>query len=302
MTIKPLLLAGLAGTILALAACDSKKPGEDSVATVDGYEVTISELNHELAESGVRDTADPAARRAALQAIINRKLLAKLAQDGELDRTPDFILREQRMQDLLLADAAVQSLAPKDSGGDVEAINSYLKTNLGGGRERTIYAIDGLQFARPDRQDVMDKLTSAHTLEQIRSALRSASIIPQGAKFNWDSAALPTELVSQLNRLPGGEPFLIPQGNNVVAGVILAKQAQPIDPQQARRIAEAAVGQQTIQARVADWLQQARGSATIEYADGFAPDAADTASPRPASPAAEPTSLSTAAAAATPGR
>lgn len=277
---KLFVRCGLAGALLSLAACNGKEPGEDSVATVDGYEITVAELNHELTESGVQNLEDPATRQAALQAIINRKLLVAMAEEGELGRTPDFVLKEQRLRDVLLADAAVQSLAPEGSRSSDDDIDAYLQTNLAGGRERIVYAIEGVQFARPSSPQVMDRLGAANTFEEITGILRDAEIEARGGRLAWDSATMPTELVRQLNALPDGEPFLIPEGNGVVAGVIREKRRMPLDPAQSRMMAEAAVAQQTVRTRVNDWLEQARHSAEIRYGKGFAPeDAAKQAAP-----------------------
>lgn len=283
---RPLLLAGLAGLVLALGACGGKEPGEDAVATVDGYEITIAELNHELTEGGVQDTQDPAARRAAIEAIINRKLLAGMALDSELDRTPDFILKEQRLRDVLLADAAVQSLAPQGARFNEEDVDAFLETNLEQGRGRTVFAIEGLQFARPKKGEVMEQLGEAKSMGDIVRILRAADIEAQGGNLAWDSATMPTDLVRQLNQLPDGEPFLIPEGNRVVAGVIREKRNLPLEPGQSRKIAESAVEQQTVRARVMDWLEQARHSAEIQYGEGFAPDEPEDAPKTPASSAA----------------
>ena len=288
MKFNQLLIPGLAGAMLTLAACNGKKPGEDSVATVDGYEITLPELKQELSESGVQDTDDPVARRAALQAIINRKLLSQLAEKNELDRTPDYILKEQRMHDVLLADAAVKSLAPESSRSNKQQIDAFLNDNLGGGTARTLYAVDALQFQRPSKPEIMNKLQTSKSLEEIVQILRDAKIQPQAGRLTWDSANMPTELVSQINKLPGSEPFLIPEGNGIVAGVIRDRRQVPIDPKQARALAQAAVSQQTIRTRVTDWLQQSRNSAKINYSEGYAPTASPAASgsPRPAASSA----------------
>ncbi len=273
------LLTGLA---LALGACGDKAPGEDAVAVVDGYEITSAELNHELAEGGVQDAENPSVRQAALEAIINRKLLAGMASEGELDRTPDFILKEQRMRDVLLADAAVQSLSPAGGRANGEEVDAYIATNLSNGTARTAYAIQALQFNRPRQAEVMDRLEAAATFDAVQQVLEQADVEVRGGNLTWDSATMPTDLVRQIEQLGEGEPFIIPEGNSMVAGVVRAKRTLPLDRAQARTIAEAAVSQQTVRTRVVDWLEQARHSAEIQYGEGFAaPAASDTPAPQP---------------------
>jgi len=291
MKTNPLLLPGLAGLCLALAACGSKEPGEDSVATVDGYEITNSEIDHELAERGAADSQNPAVRRAALEAIINRKLLTAMAEENELDRTPDYILREQRMRELLLSQAAIESLSPQGARSDPEDVQDFLQNNLAQGRERTMFLVDGLQFPTPRDARVVDRLQAAKTIEQIRTVLSGEGIEAQSAQLTWDSAAMPSDLVRQINSLPASEPFLIPQDNLMVAGVVRDKRSVQLTAEQSRTLAESAVAQQTVRKRINDWLEQARFSAEIQYAEGSSPEGtgqageADAAEPKAAAAA-----------------
>ena len=273
MRTNPLLLPGLVGLCLALAACGSKEPGEDSVATVNGYEITNSELDHELAERGAAGSQDPAVRKSALEAIINRKLMAAMAEENELDRTPDYILKEQRMRELLLAQAAVDSLSPQGARSDPAEVQDFLQNNLAQGRARTMFLVDGLQFPLPRDARVVDRLEGAKTFEQLRAVLNAENIDAQTARLTWDSAAMPSDLVRQINSLPAGEPFLIPQDNLMVAGVVRDKRSVDLTPEQSRTLAQSAVAQQTVRKRVNDWLEQARFSAEIQYADGTSPEA-----------------------------
>jgi len=283
------MLASLACLTFLLSACDEQAPGEDTAATVGGYEITLSELNQELAQSGVQDTENPAIRKAALEAIINRKLLAQMAQENELDRTPDYILKEQRMRDVLLAEAAVQSLSPQSGRSGNADVDAFLETNLSQGSARTVYAIEGLQFARPRQAAILAQLGAAASFEEVQRVLADADIASRGGNLTWDSATMPTDLVKQLAALPNGEPFLIPQGDGMVAGVIRDKRVLPLEPAQARAIAEAAVSQQTVRTRIMDWLEQARHGAEIEYGEGFAPDTTAGAAPTPAPATGQPT-------------
>lgn len=273
-----------AGALLSLSACGNKEPGEDAAATVNGHEITIAEINAELAERGAVNAEDPNIREAALQAVINRKLLADFATGSDLDRTPEFILKEQRMRELLLADAAMRTLSPETSREDEQAIEDFLATNLAG-NQRTMYLIEGMAFARPEPA-VVERLGNASSLEQIRAIIAEANIEAEGGNLTWDSAQLPTDLVRRLNALPAGEPFIMPQGAGVIAGIVRETRQVPVDPAQSRNIAAEVVSRQGAAGRVNTWLEEARSSAEIAYGEGFGSDAATGADPETA-PASE---------------
>lgn len=265
------LFPGLAGILLTVSSCGSKQPGEDAVAVVNGHEITETELNHELAKQGMPESADLAIRRAAVEAIINRRLLADMAIERELDRTPEHILDEKRTRELLLAESAMRLLAPSSGQPDAEAIEAMVDGNLAAG-QRTIFLVDSLQFQRPSDRTLMQRLTAASTFAEIQSRLAEAGIEAVGGRLTWDSAQMSPELYSQVSGLPDREPFLIPMGEGMMAGVVVDKRRQTLTPEQTRALATSAVTQRTAMERVQNWLTNARLSAEVTYGKGFAPE------------------------------
>src|SRR3954471_12848854 len=84
------LLAAI-GAAALVAGCHSKPTGQ-VVATVDGDEITLTELNAELATMQVPANADKKqVQNAALERIIERKLLAGAARQDGIDQNPEFI-------------------------------------------------------------------------------------------------------------------------------------------------------------------------------------------------------------------
>ena len=121
-------LAVVAVSALALAGCRlpwvsaGKAPTGQVVATVGGEEITVRELNAELAGVNLPDPKTrKLAEQAALRNIIARTILAKAAVDQGVDKTPDFALQKQRaMQGLLvqtLQNKVVASVPPANDTG-----------------------------------------------------------------------------------------------------------------------------------------------------------------------------------------
>ena len=96
-------IAILLSTALIVAGCDRKAEGQ-SVAIVNGEEITSSELNGEIALANLPATLDKkAATSRILQAMVDRRLLAQQARTDGLDKSPEFISRQRRAtEDLLL--------------------------------------------------------------------------------------------------------------------------------------------------------------------------------------------------------
>lgn len=261
----------LAAILLTVSACGDKQPGEDAVVVVNGHEITETELNHELSKRGIPASADPALRRAAVEAIVNRRLLVDMAIDRELDRTPEYILEEERMREMLLAESAMQWLAPNSGEADAEAIETLLESNLAGG-QRTIFAVNTLQFQRPEDAALMQELSDASSLAEIQAHLTEADINPASARLTWDSATMPPELFGQVSGLPNGELFLIPMNEGMLAGVIADRRQLSLSPDEARALASSAVAEREVRGRLESWLQDARRSAEISYGEDYGPE------------------------------
>src|SRR3954463_10860400 len=71
------------------SACQKKATGQ-TVAVVNGDEITASELNAELAsENASSSGTTQQARAQALQNVIDRRLLAQQAKSQGFDKSPD---------------------------------------------------------------------------------------------------------------------------------------------------------------------------------------------------------------------
>ncbi|MCY7280608.1 MAG: SurA N-terminal domain-containing protein, partial [Sphingomonas bacterium] len=101
----------IAASMVLLSACNNKAEGQ-TVAIVDGQEITLSELNFELGLANVPPGADKAAARSqVLQSMIDRRLLASQAKQEGVETTPDFISRMRRgEEDLLISMLSAQRL------------------------------------------------------------------------------------------------------------------------------------------------------------------------------------------------
>ncbi|WP_366519939.1 hypothetical protein [uncultured Croceicoccus sp.] len=268
---RNLFISPICGALLlSLSACDSKEPGEDAVATVNGYEITSSELNNELVARGIEDLQDQAARRDALEAIINRKLLVGLAEERDLNKTPDFILAEQRSRELLLADAAARWLVAFNQAPDEADVNDRVQS---AGSERFFYQVEGVQFPALTDPKLTRAIDQAATFEEIREILSAAEVEARPANVEWDSAGLPSDLVRQLNSLPDEKPFTISRESEMFAGVIRQKHKQTLNRVQSRQLAEASARRESAMHNLSEWLGNARSSAEINYRDSYEPEA-----------------------------
>jgi len=118
---KPAFTATILAAKLSPGGCGTGTGAQLSkgqvVANVDGAEITIHELNAELAGMPIASEAQrDAAKRLVLQRLIDRRILADYAREKKLDESPEFELQRHRAEEQILVNLlerqATAKLAP----------------------------------------------------------------------------------------------------------------------------------------------------------------------------------------------
>tara|TARA_A100001391_G_scaffold188957_2_gene159960 strand:+ start:34041 stop:34799 length:759 start_codon:yes stop_codon:yes gene_type:complete len=121
----------LAVALLTLVAgCSQPEVDGQVLASVDGEEITQTELSREF-DLGNRPDADAARAEAndALEQLVDRKLLAQLALERGLDLDADFHFAERRAREELLVDALRQDVAGKFGKVSDEEVEQFIANN-----------------------------------------------------------------------------------------------------------------------------------------------------------------------------
>lgn len=274
MTIRRAAALGTMLAVAGLAAACHKQPGGQVVATVNGDEVTLQELNTELQASNVSASSDQkAVQRALLQQVINRKLVDGLAKEKDLDKSSDYLAQRRRLDEILLAQAYARqqmTAVPVPSGADIA---KFMADNPGVFANRQLLVLDQVRFQAPSSGTALNGLENTHSLEAVSAFLKAHGIQFTRQAAELDSAAIPGKLLAQINNLPAGEPFVIPTGGVLTVNVITGRKPVANDPTQGKSIAAAAWRQQKMQQSVNDQMTAARNAAKITYQPGFEPPA-----------------------------
>ena len=138
LSVKYWIVAAVAAGVLT-SACTRKAEGQ-TVAVVNGEEVTVPDLNFALDQAKVPQGADKDAVRAqVLQQLVDRRLLAEQARKEDIDKSPEFLNRERRAdEDLLISMLAARRLnttqlpSDREVGRSWQAIPASLPTGRSG--------------------------------------------------------------------------------------------------------------------------------------------------------------------------
>jgi EpsD family peptidyl-prolyl cis-trans isomerase len=256
---------------LAVTSCQ-KKPTGQSVAVVNGEEITASELNDALTSDNMLAGTDAKQARAAeLQKLVDRKLIVQQAKSEGLDKSPEFLNQQRRSTEDLLINLLISRQANTRQVPTADEIAKFEASHPGMFAKREIWTLNQLVYPLPKDAAVTAKIAAAKTLDEVAQALTGAGIQFTKATKQFDSAMLPPNLYAQLSNLAPGEPFIAPGSDRAVASVITARQPAALSPDQQRQLALGAMKREQVGQMLGQRVKELKAKAKIEYQPGYAP-------------------------------
>lgn len=260
---------------VAVAGCGGKKePKGQVVAVVDGQEVTRTELRAEMA--GVNVT-DPKARkeieRAALQSIVNRKLLADAAREEKIDKLPAFTVQRDRTMDALLVQAYQAKLADAVPQPSREEAQKFMAANPHVFAERKLFQVDQIRMARPTDAGILERFKPLKTMEEVEALLRAEGVDYRRGADRIDAVGSDPKIVAEVMRLPAGEVFVIPGPQMIMINRIQSSTVLPFTGEPAVRYAQDLIRNQRRGEAVAKQFNRvvAQGGEKVRYGKGYEP-------------------------------
>lgn len=281
------LAVGVASVaLIMLAGCHKgggSAPTGQVVASVDGQEVTQREVSAELNGFSSQDeNATKKAQQSAVQAILNRKLLAKAARDAGIEKSADYQLMRARTDELTLAQAYEQQLASKLPRPSQDEIRQYMAQHPNTFAQRKIYVIDRIEIPASVSPKILDDIKPLHSMDAIEQVLLNASIDYVRAPAAIDARSTPPAIIDQIAKMPAGEPFVIPGQGSVTISQVKEARTVPFSGPAAEDFAQRALmsdrASKAIEAKLAD-LHKAAGN--VKYQAGYGPAAAGTQPKKP---------------------
>lgn len=275
----------------ALFACGEKSaPTGQVVATVNGEEITIADLNAELnGVSAPTPEAQKNLQRAALDGIVNRTLIAQAAAEQGLDKGPEYAVLERKAKQAALVEMMQRKLmasAPKPAKDEVE---SFINNNAARFADRHMYVVDQLIVPQAN-QEVLRALGPVKSMGEAETVLRQRGLTANRTVGVIDSLTLPPAAAQQIGNLPAGEVFIVPSGPGLRINQIRSSQLVPLQGPQANAVAQDLLARERSQTTVESTFGKTirDGKAKVKYNPAFAPPAQPTAKPaagRTAAPA-----------------
>ena len=276
-----------------LSACGDKekKPGQ-SLASVNGKEITILQLNEELQRAGVQSSQQAAASKQLLESLIDRQLLQNEAEKEKVDRDPKVMQAIERAKALIVAQAYMQKrigAAVRPSKPEVEA---YFTQNPQFFTQRKQFDMRQLILPTSALNDELKAvIDGAKSLEDVAQWLDGHKVAYARSQVSRTSADLAPELSSKLASMAKGQLFIVREGERSLLVSLADVKESPVGLDAATPQIEQFLANKKSKDAADAELKRLRASAKIEYFNKDAapvPAAAAATAPAgtPAAPAA----------------
>lgn len=264
--------------MLVLHGCGDKKEGEEQKATqvaakVGGDEITVHQLNFELAKLGGNLTPEQAKQAAnqVLRGLVDQQLLMQKAIADKLDRDPTVVQTLEAARRQVLAQAYVDKVTAGAAKPSEAEIKDYYDKHPELFSERRIYRLQELSVqVTPDNvAQVREKLAGVRNLNEFVEWLRANNIPARGGQSVKAAEQMPLELLPRLHALKDGQALTL-SGTNTLNIVHLAgSQTQPVSQQQATPLIERYLLNARKRELAEQELKRLRDATKVEYLGAY---------------------------------
>jgi peptidyl-prolyl cis-trans isomerase C len=259
----------LLASVTCLTACGSKeKVASQSLAVVNGQEITVHQMNDELMRSNVQIPAEQKelASKQLLESLIDRQLLQGQAVKDKVDRDPAVMQAIERAKSQIVAQAYLEKRLAANAKPTKDEIKAYFNQHPEIFSQRKIFDMSQLIFAKKDFSSELKVLIGeSKSLEDVASWLTLNKTEFVRSKMVKSTLEMPLELVGKLQSMKKGQLMVVQEGDrNVIVAINQVKEV-PVTLE----IAEPQIGQflfdQSNKLASQAELARLRADAKIEY-------------------------------------
>lgn len=267
---KSQVLPLIVGLSLAVSGCGDKAaslPQGQVVATVDGKDITASQLSTEASKLGTSAIPnDGSQQQQALQQLIVRRLLVSEANKLGLDKTPQTAMLTNQAQETAIVEALAASYSkdvPKVSDDEAQ---EYVRANPSIFAQRKLLFADQLVVGNAP-VGLEGELKPLHTLNEVEQLLKAKNIAYRHVGTVVDTAAIDPRQSAAVAAIRDNDIFFNRRGKAVEISAIITSRTVPLEGADATTVARNILTQQRtagqVQQRLAEIVKGAKGRVLI---------------------------------------
>lgn len=270
----------LAAAVLSACGEKAEKKTGQALASVNGEEITVLQLNEELARVNPQMAQQEAARKQLLEALIDRQLLQTEAAKEKVDRDPKVVQAIERAKATIVAQAYLQKRIGTVARPTQAEVQAYYNQNPQFFSNRKQLDMRQLVLATTDvTEEVKRAIDSAKSLDEVAAWMDEHKVKYGRAQLSRSTTELPPELSARLQAMPKGQLFIIREGARSMLISISEIKDAPVTLEQASGQIEQFLFNKKNKEAAEAAVKQLRSTAKIEYMNQPAGGAAPAATP-----------------------
>ncbi len=273
------LLCGIL-LLLTLTACGKEKGGGQSLVRVNGEDITMLQVNGELAHGNVPADQQQVASQKILEALIDRQVIVDEAMRVKLDRSPEVQQAIARAKSSIIEQAYLDKIASKVEKPTTAEINDYFHKHpeiFGNGK---LYHMNSLLIASKDMDEKLkEEMASAKALDEIAAWMTSHNVHYARGVASRTTMNMPPEMAARLMSMHEGQMFVVNEGGNSMIVSISNIKDNPIAFEDAAPAIEQYFKITNTKEVIDNEIKHLRSLAKIQYLNASAPVVAAVSQP-----------------------
>jgi EpsD family peptidyl-prolyl cis-trans isomerase len=274
---------------LLLGACteDDKKPASQVAAKVNKEEISVHQINQQLARSpNLTSEQAKEASHQVLTRLVDQELMVQQAIESKLDRDPRTVQTIESTRREILARAYVDKVAAALPKPGEQEVKDYYAKHPELFAERRVYNFNEIVI-RGNPKEVLpglqERLGKAKSLAEVGEWLKQQNLPLALNNATKAAEQLPLELLPRFHQMKDGQIGMIPGRDSILLVQLAASRPEPLDEKAATPFIQQFLFNQRRVEAVDKELKSLREKAKIEYVGDFAQLAkADAAASAPA--------------------
>ncbi|GAB7562286.1 hypothetical protein LG202_03250 [Methylobacillus methanolivorans] len=215
-----------------LSGCGDKShdsKASQSLVSVNGKEITVHQLNEELARANVQPAQKDQASKQILNALVDRQLLEQAALKAKVDRDPNVMQAIERAKSQIIAQAYLQGKVANISKPETAEIENFYKQNPALFAERKLVEMEQLLVdSRHINDEFKSSLSNFKTLQEVATWLDSKGIQYDRGEVARSVAELPPQISERLKDARKGQLFVIGMGPRTMLVLMDSVRESPV--------------------------------------------------------------------------
>jgi len=213
-------------TLAVLAACgrQAQVSSGQALASVDGQEITIHQLNAELGKGAARE-----ASKQMLDGLVARQLLVNAARKEKLDSNPTVLADMERARDLVLAQSYVQMKLARPSRPTQQDLDAFYAQHPDWFAQRQQFEFAELVIDKASVNEEINKMmTGTRALEDVAAWLQKQHIPFTRLQVTKSSMDLPAPMLEGVKKMEKGQLFIVNEGNAAILAALADVRNAPL--------------------------------------------------------------------------